>query len=524
MEKKMGKNPQSRSSKTVLAIVSILAPLVMVSGHVASQTGSQSFQNFFGGTNRNEPILHRIAPARLDLAESDSKLMVSPLLSWKYAPDDGKEANSTGGNREQSRFPKPSKFLYSGYAPSDLSSAYGFDLIATKGSTNGSGAGRTIAIVDAYGSKNLQSDLDAFNAQYGLPSNTVTILYPDGKPSASDSGWAGETTMDVEWAHAMAPGASIIVVIASDESVTSMLKAVTYASTNADVVSMSWSTPEFAGQTQYDALFSTPGVTFVAASGDAGAGVNWPASSPHVLGVGGTTLTYNTNSGLVSEVAWNGSGGGVSSVEPLPTYQIGFNNNAGRGVPDVSYDADPYTGVSVFFTDPTSTNAGGWFVFGGTSVGTPQWAALVARRASLGNQGSNSFNSVLYANAGSRYSTILNDISQGSNGYPALPGYDLVTGLGSPIANQVAGLTDALPTPSATPSPTPKPTPRPTQTPVPIVFYHPTPFSTPKYNPVSSPSPHPWQGTGGYYPNQGKNWWSRILYWFGSANGIFGYR
>ena len=330
--------------------------------------------------------------------------------------------------------------------------------------------------------------------------------------------------MDVEWAHAMAPGASIIVVIASDESVTSMLKAVTYASTNADVVSMSWSTPEFAGQTQYDALFSTPGVTFVAASGDAGAGVNWPASSPHVLGVGGTTLTYNTNSGLVSEVAWNGSGGGVSSVEPLPTYQIGFNNNAGRGVPDVSYDADPYTGVSVFFTDPTSTNAGGWFVFGGTSVGTPQWAALVARRASLGNQGSNSFNSVLYANAGSRYSTILNDISQGSNGYPALPGYDLVTGLGSPIANQVAGLTDALPTPSATPSPTPKPTPRPTQTSVPIVFYHPTPFSTPKYNPVSSPSPHPWQGTGGYYPNQGKNWWSRILYWFGSANGIFGYR
>ena len=456
--------------------------------------------------------LRKIAILRADLRKLHTKRALTTTLQWKYGWEDGNYANTIGSAWGHCRFPTGSQFISTGYAPADLSAAYGFNLI----DTNGDGSGQTIAVVDAYGSANLQSDLDAFNAQYGLPSNTVTTLYSAGKPTNADSGWAGETTLDVEWAHAMAPGASIVVVVAPDDSIASMINAVIYASTNANIVSMSWSTPEFAGQTQYDAAFSIPGVTFVAASGDTGAGVNWPASSTNVLGVGGTTLTYDTNSGVVSEVGWSGSGGGVSSFEPLPAYQAGWNANAGRGVPDISYDADPYTGVSVFFTDPTTTNAGAWYVFGGTSIGTPQWAALVARRASLGNQGTNSFNTVLYANADSSYATIINDITYGWNGYFAQPGYDFVTGLGTPVANQIAVLPAPLPTPTPTPSPTPTPTP--------IVWHGPVPIFSPF--PLPSPLPTPPPGSGGWgggwfnqinnLLNQLENWFNN---WFGSGSG-----
>jgi hypothetical protein len=243
--------------------------------------------------------------------------------------------------------------------------------------------------------------------------------------------------------------------------------------------------------------------------------VNWPASSPNVLGVGGTTLTYDSNSGVISEVGWSNSGGGISAVEQLPAYQVGWNVNAGRGVPDVSYDADPYTGVSVFFTDPTATNkanAGGWYVFGGTSIGAPQWAALVARRASLRTQGTNSFNTVLYSNAHASYSTILNDITEGSNGYPALPGYDLVTGLGTPIANQLVSLPNALPTPAPTPAPTPTPDPTP-------IFRHgPAPIVSPVPLPSASPTPP----RNGGDVHGGENWWSHLANWFNNWFGTWG--
>lgn len=384
----------------------------------------------------------KIAAIKKALLKISPASKVKPTLQWKYGWRDGRRANLIGVASKKAAIPAASSALSSGYAPADLASAYGFDQIAS----GGDGTGQTIAIVVAYGSANLQSDLDTFNSQYGLASNTVSVVYPSGQPTNSDSGWAGETTLDVEWAHAMAPGASIVVVVSPDDSLANMLSAVTYASTNANVVSMSWSTSEFPGQTTYDPAFSVPGVTFVAASGDNGAGAAWPASSTNVLGVGGTSLTYDSNSGVVSEVAWSGSGGGVSTVETIPSYQVGLNINPGRGVPDVSYDGDPYTGVSVYFTDPTSTNAGGWFVFGGTSAGAPQWAALVADRASLGNAGGNSFNAVIYANAHTtNYNAIFNDIVWGWNGYPALPGYDLVTGLGTPAADQVSALTDTLP-------------------------------------------------------------------------------
>jgi len=434
--------------------------------------------------------------------QASTSRQVTPPLQWKYGWNDGGRANTVGWSRHGDPLPLASSTLNSGYTPAQISHAYGFDQI----SSAGDGRGQTIALVVAYGSPTLQQDFNVFCTQYGLPSATLSIVYPSGRPSVTDSGWAGETSLDVEWAHAMAPGANLIVVVAPDNGMNSLLVAVNYAANtlHASVVSMSWGMSEFYGDSAYDSIFNNPATSFVAASGDNGAGVDWPACSPYVLGVGGTTLQYNASSGSVtSEVAWSGSGGGVSRTETLPAYQSSFNVNAGRGVPDVSYVADPYTGLAVYVN-------GGWQVFGGTSAGTPQWAALLARRASLGNASSISFNTLLYSNAKNSYATFLRDITSGNNGYYAVNGYDLVTGLGSPVANNVALIPQVLPTPSpsptATPKPSPTPTPAPTASPRPSAT--PTPSPTPKSRPSPTPSPTPIKRDDGRWYSLSWNPWS----------------
>lgn len=401
------------------------------------------------------------------LAQSPSA--VTPAISWKYGWKDGKRANTIGSARGKDALPQASGVPSTGYLPAQISRAYGFDQIA---GTNGTGSGQTIAIVVAYGSPYLQSDLNRFNAQYELPTNSVAVYYPSGAPTTNDPGWAAETTLDVEWAHAMAPGASIVVVVAPNASGTSLLNAVNYATgtLKANVVSMSWGAAEFSGSTTYDSYFNKSGISFVAASGDSGAGVSWPAVSTNVVAVGGTSLLYDTTAGSVtSETAWSGSGGGESKYVSIPSYQLGWNtagvtnatstatnNLTTRGVPDVSYVADPYTGVSVYFTDP-STKVGGWYVFGGTSAGAPQWAALLARRAAMGNAGTTQFNPAAYSASATNYATLFRDITAGSNGYPAKTGYDVVTGLGSPMAAAIAALNPTNAISTTSPSPTPAP-------------------------------------------------------------------
>ena len=144
---------------------------------------------------------------------SGSKLpaqhIAKPALEWKYGWADGLKSNTTGSARAGSALPAANPFLNTGYSPAQISHAYGFDQIPA----TGDGRGKVIAVVVAYGSPNLQKDLDTFCAQYSLPATTVNIVYPQGKPTTTDSGWAGETTLDVEWAHAMAPGASILLVV-----------------------------------------------------------------------------------------------------------------------------------------------------------------------------------------------------------------------------------------------------------------------------------------------------------------------
>ena len=314
-----------------------------------------------------------------------------------------------------------------GYAPSQVANAYGFSRLS------GNGAGQTIAIVDAYGSSTIQNDLNIFCATYGLPTTTVQIAFPSGKPKRSSSGWALETSLDVEWAHAMAPGANILLVVAKSASLSDLLTAVDAAvKAGAKQVSMSWGGGEFSSETSYDYHFNVAGVTFTASSGDSGSGVQWPAASPYVVSVGGTTLSVDSSGNFLSETAWSGSGGGISSYETRPGFQNGWQGASGRGVPDVSYDADPNTGVSVYIGNYNGSS--GWVTVGGTSAGAPQWASLFAR-ANASRSASLSLTDIaIYSLANANYSGDFRDITSGNNGgFSATARYDYVTGLGSPL-------------------------------------------------------------------------------------------
>ena len=329
-----------------------------------------------------------------------------------------------------------------GKSPTQIRHAYGFDQLTA------TGAGQKIVIIDAYGSPTLQADLNAFNTYYGLPATTVTVAYATGKPTANDSGWALETALDVEWAHAIAPGAAIILVVAKSSSFTDLIAAVNYANTlGAKQVSMSWGGNEFPSETGYDSIF-LPSITYTASSGDSGAGVIWPAASPNVVAVGGTTLNTDAAGNVLSQSAWSGSGGGVSAYESVPTFQSGWipSGSTKRGVPDVAYDADPTTGVSVNYN-------GGWMTIGGTSIGAPQWAGLSALFNSGRPPSAANTNALLYSLATKSYSTYYSDVVNGNDGgNSAGAGYDYVTGLGSPKA---AGIVAALTSGTVTPTPPP---------------------------------------------------------------------
>ncbi len=252
------------------------------------------------------------------------------------------------------------------------------------------GMGTTIAIVDAYDDPTIASDLITFSNNFGLPAANF-VEHKMSSLTSVNSGWAIEISLDVEWAHAIAPKATILLVEARSSSITDLLSAVTYAKGQPGVVavSMSWGGSESSTETSsaYDGVFtSTTGIVFFASSGDNGAGVIWPSASPNVVSVGGTTLTLDATSGaVVSETAWSGSGGGVSAYEPRPVYQTNYGlTNSKRSTPDVSYDADPNTGVYVYDSTPYQGSAGWWNV-GGTSVGSPQWAAIQALGQTTGN-------------------------------------------------------------------------------------------------------------------------------------------
>ncbi len=353
-----------------------------------------------------------------DTSVDDSTAVATPLID--VTPD----ASGTG--------------TPSGYSPAQISQAYGFNLVS------GNGAGTTIAIVDAYNNPNIAADLKAFDTQFGLaaPPN-FTVVSQTGSTTAlpaNNKGWSLEIALDVEWAHAIAPGANILLVEAKSSSLTDLMAAEDYARNAAGVVvvSNSWGASEFSTETSYDKHFTTPaghqGVSFMVAAGDDGTPAEYPSSSPDVLSVGGTTLKLNANGTYSSETVWSDGGGGASRYEAKPSFQANVNTGGThRGTPDVSLDADPSTGFAVYDT----YGASGWVKVGGTSASTPVWAALVAiadgSRISAGKGSLSNVQSALYTLPSSDF----HDITKGNNGSAAKAGYDLASGLGSPYANLV---------------------------------------------------------------------------------------
>jgi hypothetical protein len=370
-----------------------------------------------------------------------------------------------------------------GYTPAQIRTGYGINSLTLDGT------GQTVAIVDPFHDPNIMQDVDKFDQHFGVTSTstqtlfqqfgaassflTVTSLDQNGNvlplPGTDPSGTAeAEEALDVEWVHAIAPNAHIILV-ETLSSIPALMAGVAGAARQAgvSVVSMSFgfneaanADPRFGQVTAADEALYAPnliasGVTFLGASGDWGtADASYPAFSPTVVGVGGTNLNLNTDSSYNNngESGWGwgaqsttsgGSGGGLSNYQPEPSYQVGVvqnNPQQMRAIPDVSFVGDPVTGAAIVNSFNLSAGTP-WFVTGGTSWSTPCWAALIALvnqgRAAAGrlplNSASNPTQTLnaLYHLSSSDF----HDITSGNNGFPAGPGYDLVTGLGTPVAN-----------------------------------------------------------------------------------------
>ena len=314
-----------------------------------------------------------------------------------------------------------------GLSPATIKSAYGYTTSAT------AGTGKTIAIVDAYNDPTAESDLGVFSQAFGLPACTTAngcfkkVNQSGGtKAPRTNSGWALEIALDIEWAHAIAPGAHILLVEASSNSFANLLAAEDYAKAHAQYVSNSWGGSEFSGETAaaYDGHFAQSGVSFFVSAGDAGTPAEYPSASRNVISVGGTTLHFAGGS-FTSETGWSGGGGGCSLYETATAAQAAFSQYgqvscAGkRATPDLSLDADPASGVSVY--DSTKYQGlAGWWTVGGTSASSPMAAAHAAVLGVV----------VDSANVYGLASTKFRDVTSGNNGAPCLVGYDLCTGRG----------------------------------------------------------------------------------------------
>ena len=381
--------------------------------------------------------------------------------------------------------PRVSSTGASTYTPAQIRAAYGFAPLPSPGTTMTTaqaaslGAGQTIYIVDAQHDPNAANELAMFNTKFGLPSCTTvsisstqklplaqasatggcqfSVVYstPSGGMTSTapsyDSGWATEIALDVQWTHATAPLARIVLIESADASLGGLVGGIQLANAmGPGVVSMSFGGSEGSWMSSVDSSFTAPNMTYLAASGDNGAGVEWPAVSSNVVAVGGTSLNWS-GSGTRSETVWSGTGGGVSTVVAQPSYQTSNPNIPGlritgkRAMSDVSMNADPSTGQYVV-SIPQGSSTGQWLSVGGTSLSTPQWAGLItvanATRALNSKPPLGAPHAMLYGQIGaipSTYTSALMDIKNGVDGScstcSATTGYDLPTGLGTPNAS-----------------------------------------------------------------------------------------
>lgn len=318
--------------------------------------------------------------------------------------------------------------------------------VTTENPNVGKGAG-AVAVVDAFDDPTAASDLATYSAQFGLPAPNLSVVFAQGTQPTIDKtgGWEIEESLDLQMAHAMAPNAKLFLVETKNNSLTNLfagavLAAQLVAASGGGEVSMSFGSGEFdpslgnsnVSETIFDPDLVFPGVVFFASTGDS-PGAEYPAVSPNVVAAGGTTLSRDPNTGnFLFENTWQDAGGGPSLVEPRPAFQNGVRFIVGntRATPDLSFNANPATGVWIFDTNPVF--GAGWFIVGGTSVASPALAGIVNAAGGL-RTSSQAENSELYNHI---FGGTFNDIVYGNCGLNAgnfaFPGYDFCTGLGSP--------------------------------------------------------------------------------------------
>jgi subtilase family serine protease len=365
------------------------------------------------------------------------------------------------------------------YSPQQEATAY--DVPA-----NLTGAGQTIVIVDAFGDPEVAADLGVFDSAFNLPPANLHIIYPSGQPAfdptnADEVGWSGEIALDVESAHALAPAAAIDLVIAKSDQDQDLLAAEQYAVRHnlGSVLSQSYGEAEsceapsirLADHLVYAAA-AVEQISVFASSGDNGAAqptcdlssliksAGLPAADPLVTSVGGTHLNTDLAGDYLGESAWNdefgASGGGFSTIFPKPAFQLLQPTHGARGVPDVSYSGDVNGGLLIAWSQGDPSQLGEIWIFGGTSAGSPQWAAITALADQAAHHRLGYLNPALYAIADSAlYHYAFHDVTSGNNtvsfqdaggnivtitGYSAAAGWDAVTGLGSPDAARLISL------------------------------------------------------------------------------------
>jgi len=434
------------------------------------------------------------APHRFPIDSAAAGLSTAGLTPERLASAQRVRMASASGTR-----PAATAITAAVYTPAQIRAAYGLPALPAIGATLSAaaaanfGAGQTIYLVDAYDNPNALADLTTFSSKFGLAgctsvaltatsslplakagsTCTFSVAWTDSRAAllntapAYNADWIAEIALDVQWAHAIAPLARIVLIEVANNNSNSLLGGVALANKmGAGVVSMSFGAPEGNWVRSSDASFAATGMTYIAAAGDNGAQALWPAVSPHVLAVGGTSLQWN-GSGTRYEAAWASSGGGVSAYEPVPAWQSatavpGAGPATMRTVSDVAFNANPSTGQYVALTAKGASTTS-WNAYGGTSIGAPQWAGLVAvanaRRVAASKALLGDFHATLYktiAGTPGTYASAFADITSGSDGTCATcataTGYDTVTGWGTPNAGALldALVTDATAsTPSA---------------------------------------------------------------------------
>lgn len=322
------------------------------------------------------------------------------------------------------------------FTPEVLGSAYCMRVCAQ------AGKGVSIAVISAFTNNHVESDLREFAKAYSLPNPDIEVYHTAGNTDKKLAGWSTEASADTQWAFAAAPMAKIICIFTPDAKISTLFEGVQLAvQKGADIISMSWGSEEFAGQTEYTDMLKKWGKTYIASAGNSGGAVYFPSSSDAVISVGGTYLHRTESGKVISRSAWKNGGGGPSRFTAIPPWQKKLSGierlSAGfRATPDIALDACTEPGYSVYNKD-----SGGFTALCGTSIAAPVFAGICARIIER-NAALSSWDRIceylygLYKDPsyGGSSLSAFEDITVGSNGkYCCLPGFDFCTGLGLPV-------------------------------------------------------------------------------------------